>query len=73
MSTASGRATTVVSSATPSGCKIMAPGAYHADLAKIVGECKIRDRRVVDDHLASDPAKPVDLVDPDVAAPDRYG
>jgi hypothetical protein len=64
MSTASGRATTVVSSATPSGCKIMGPGAYHADLAKIVGECKIRDRRVVDDHLASDPAKPVDLVDP---------
>jgi len=31
-------------------------------------EWKIRHRRVVNDHLVSDPAKPINLADPDVAA-----
>jgi hypothetical protein len=65
---ATGRATTVVSIATPSGYKIMGQGAYHDDLVKVSGEWKIRHRRVVNDHLVSDPAKPVNLADPDVAA-----
>jgi len=63
-----GCATTVVSIATPSGYKIMGQGAYHDDLVKIDGEWKIRYRRVVNDHLVSDPAKPVNLADLDVAA-----
>ena len=65
---ATGRATTVVSIATPSGYKIMGQGAYHDDLVKIGGEWKIRHRRVLNDHLVSDPATPVNLADPDVAA-----
>ena len=65
---ATGRATTVVSIATPSGYKIMGQGAYHDDLVKIGGEWKIRHRRVVNDYLVSDPAKPVNLADPDVGA-----
>ena len=65
---ATGRATTVVSIATASGYKIMGQGAYHDDLVKIDDEWKIRYRRVVNDHLVSDPAEPVNLADPDVAA-----
>ena len=65
---ATGRATAVVSIATPSGYKIMGQGAYHDDLRKVNGEWKIRHRRVVNDHLVSDPAKPINLADPDVAA-----
>jgi hypothetical protein len=65
---ATGWATTVVSIATASGYKIMGQGAYHDDLVKVDGEWKIRHRRVVNDHLVSDPAKPVNLADPDVAA-----
>ena len=49
-----GSAATVVSIATPSGYKIMGQGAYHDDLVKVVGEWKIRHRRVVNDHLMSD-------------------
>jgi hypothetical protein len=65
---ATGRATTVVSIATPGGYKIMGQGAYHDDLVPVDGEWKIRRRHVVNDHLASDPEKPVNLADPDVAA-----
>ena len=65
---ATGCATTVVSIATASGYKIMGQGAYHDDLVKIDDEWKIRYRRVVNDHLVSDPAEPVNLADPDVAA-----
>ena len=65
---ATGCATTVVSIATASGYKIMGQGAYHDDLVKVDGEWKIRHRRVVIDHLVSDPAEPVNLADPDVAA-----
>ena len=63
-----GRATTVVSIATPTGYKIMGQGAYQDDIAKVAGEWKIRRRRVVNDHLVSSPAKPVNLADPDVSA-----
>jgi alpha,alpha-trehalase len=35
---------------------------------KVDGEWKMRHRRVTNDHLVSDPAKPVNLADPDVAA-----
>ena len=35
--------------------------------SKVDGEWKIRRRRVVNDHLVSDPAEPVNLADPDVA------
>ena len=65
---ATGCATTVVSIATASGYKIMGQGAYQDDLVKVDGEWKIHHRRVVNDHLVSDPAKPVNLADPDVAA-----
>jgi hypothetical protein len=65
---ATGCATTVVSIATGSGYKIMGQGVYHDNLAKVGNEWKIRHRRVVNDHLVSDPAKPVNLADPDVAA-----
>lgn len=64
---ATGCATTVVSIATASGYKIMGQGAYHDDLTKADGEWKIRHRRVVNDYLVSDPAKPVNLADADVA------
>ena len=65
---AAGRATTVVSIASSSGYKIMGQGAYHDDLVKVDGQWKIRHRRVVNDFLVSDPTKPVNLADPDVAA-----
>jgi hypothetical protein len=46
----------------------MGQGAYHDDLVKHDSEWKIRHRRVVNDYLVSDPARPVNLADPDVAA-----
>jgi ketosteroid isomerase-like protein len=64
---ATGHATTSVSIATPSGYKIMGQGVYQHDLVKIDGEWKIRYRRVTNDQLVSDPTKPVNLTDPDVA------
>jgi uncharacterized protein (TIGR02246 family) len=65
---ATGRATTVVTIATPAGYKIMGQGAYEDDLAKVNGEWKIRHRRVKNDYIVSDPLKPINLADPDVAA-----
>ena len=67
MCRATGRATTVVSIATPTGYKTMGQRAYQGNLVK-VNERKIRHRRVTNDHLVSDPAMPVNLADPDVAA-----
>jgi hypothetical protein len=64
---ATGRATTVVSIATPGGYKVMGQGVYEDDLVKLNGAWKIRLRRVKNDFLVSDPAKPVNLADPDVA------
>src|SRR5262245_28871420 len=43
---ATGRATTVVSIATPGGYKIMGQGVYEDDLVKVNGHWKIRHRRV---------------------------
>ena len=65
---AAGRATTVVSIATAGGYKIMGQSAYEDQLVKVNGEWKIRHRRVTNDHLVSDPSKPVNLADPDVGA-----
>ena len=65
---AAGRATTVVSIATAGGYKIMGQGAYEDQLVKVKDEWKIRHRRVTNDHLVSDPSKPVNLADPDVGA-----
>jgi uncharacterized protein (TIGR02246 family) len=65
---ATGRATTVVSIATAGGYKIMGQGVYEDDLVKVDGEWKIRHRHVKNDRLVSDPSKPVNLADPDVAA-----
>jgi len=65
---ATGCATTVVSIATPTGYEIMGQRAYQDNLVKVTGERKIRHRRVTNDHLVSDPAMPVNLADPDVAA-----
>jgi hypothetical protein len=45
----------------------MKPTEYEDDLLKINGEWKIRHRRVKNDYVVSDPAKPVNLADPDVA------
>ena len=45
----------------------MGQGVYQHDLVKIDGEWKIRYRRVTNDQLVSDPTKPVNLADPDVA------
>jgi hypothetical protein len=64
---ATGRATTVVSIATPGGYRIMGQGMYEDDLVKVNGEWKIRRRCVKNDHLVSDPAKLVGLADRDVA------
>jgi hypothetical protein len=64
---ASGRATTVVSIATPRGYRIMGQGVYQDDLVKVSGDWKIRHRRFEKDYLVSDPTKPVNLADPDVA------
>jgi uncharacterized protein (TIGR02246 family) len=65
---ATGRATTVVSIATPGGYRIMGQGAYEDDLIKVNGKWRIRHRRVKNDYLVSDPMKPINLADPDVAA-----
>jgi len=61
------RATTVVSIGTPGGYKIMRQRAYEDELVKENGEWKIGYRRVKNDHLVSDSAKPVNVADPDVA------
>jgi hypothetical protein len=63
---ARGRATTMVSIATPGGYRIMGQGAYEDDLVKLNGEWKIRFRRVKNDRLVTDPSRPINLADPDV-------
>ena len=45
----------------------MGQGVYKDDLVKVSGEWKIRHRRFEKDYLVSDPTKPVNLADPDVA------
>ena len=41
----------------------MGQGAHHDDLVKFGGEWQIRHRRGANDHLVSEPAKPVNLAD----------
>jgi hypothetical protein len=69
---ATGRSTTVVTLATAGGYKILGQGCYEDRLVKQGGAWLIEHRNVRNDHLVDDPAKPVNLVDPDVAALVRY-
>src|SRR6516165_6830758 len=65
---ATGRATTVVTLATAGGYKILGQGAYDDQLVKEDGHWRIAHRRVYTDRLVTDPATPINLADPDVAA-----
>jgi hypothetical protein len=69
---ATGRSTTVVTLATEGGYKIFGQGGYEDRLIKDGGEWLIVHRRVQTDRLVADPAKPVNLTDPDVAALVRH-
>ena len=66
--TACGTSTTVVALATAGGYKILGQGAYEDRLVKEGGRWRIASRRVRTDRLVSDPDRPINLADPDVAA-----
>ena len=66
--TATGTSATVVTLATQGGYKILGQGAYEDRLVKEVDGWRIAYRRVRTDRLVSDPGKPINLADPDVAA-----
>jgi hypothetical protein len=66
--TAMGTSTTVVTLATEGGYKILGQGAYEDRLLKEAGRWRIAHRRVRTDRLVSNPDKPINLADPDVAA-----
>ena len=65
---ATGRSTTVVTLATEGGYKILGQGAYEDRLVKEGGTWLIAHRTVRNDLLVDDPAKSINLADPDVAA-----
>ena len=65
--TATGTSSTVVTLATPGGYKILGQGAYEDRLVKEADRWRIAYRRVRTDRLVSDPGKPINLADPDVA------
>jgi uncharacterized protein (TIGR02246 family) len=65
---ATGRSTTLVTLATGGGYKILGQGVYHDRLVKAGGAWTIASRRLRTDRLVSDPEKPINLADPDVAA-----
>jgi uncharacterized protein (TIGR02246 family) len=69
---ATGQSTTVVTLATEAGYKIFGQGVYHDRLVKQDGAWRFVHRRVNTDRLVSDPEKPVNLADPDVAALVRH-
>jgi len=69
---ATGRSTTVVTLATEGGYKIFGQGAYEDRLVKVDGQWQIALRRVRTDRLVTDPEKPVNLADPEVAALVRH-
>jgi hypothetical protein len=69
---ATGRSTTVVTLATAGGYKILGSGAYEDRLIKHGSQWRIVHRRVTNDRLVSDPQKPLNLVDPDVAVLVRH-
>jgi hypothetical protein len=64
---AHGRCTTVVTLATAGGYKILGQGAYEDRLTKQDGSWRLVHRRVANDHLVSDPKRPINTADPDVA------
>ena len=66
--TATGTSATVVTLATPGGYKILGQGAYEDRLIKEARRWWIAYRRVQTDRLVSEPDKPINLADPDVAA-----
>jgi len=65
---ATGTSTTVVTLATVGGYKILGQGAYEDRLVQEGGRWRIAYRGVRTDRLVSDPGKPINLADPDVAA-----
>jgi uncharacterized protein (TIGR02246 family) len=65
---ATGTSTTVVTLATEGGYKIFGQGAYTDRLVKQAEGWRIAYRKVETDRLVSDPAKAVNLADPDVSA-----
>ena len=65
---ATGRSTTVVTLATDGGYKILGQGGYEDQLVKEDGQWRIARRRLQTDRLVTEPQKPVNLADPDVAA-----
>ena len=69
---ATGRSTTVVTLATGGGYKILGQGYYEDRLVKEGGRWLIAHRNVRTDRLVDDPAKLVNLADPDVAALVRH-
>jgi hypothetical protein len=69
---ATGRSTTVVTLATAGGYKILGQGCYEDRLIKQGETWLIEHRNVRTDRLVDDPAKPVNLADPDVAALVRH-
>jgi uncharacterized protein (TIGR02246 family) len=64
---ATGHSTTVVTLATPGGYKILGQGRYDDRLVKQDGKWRFVHRRVNTDRLVSEPDKPINLADPDVA------
>jgi hypothetical protein len=67
-----GRAATVVTLATNGGYKILGQGLYEDRLVKREGNWRIDYRKLKTDRLVSNPAKPVNLADPDVAVLVRH-
>jgi hypothetical protein len=65
---ATGASTTVVTLATAGGYQILGQGAYEDRLVREGGQWRIAYRGVRTDRLVSDPDKPINLADPDVAA-----
>jgi hypothetical protein len=64
---ATGTSTTIVTLATEGGYKILGQGAYEDRLVKEANEWRFDYRCVQTDRLVTDPAKSINLADPDVA------
>jgi uncharacterized protein (TIGR02246 family) len=64
---ATGVSTTVVTLATEGGYKILGQAGYEDRLVKEDGRWRIASRKLRTDRLVSNPDKPINLADPDVA------
>jgi uncharacterized protein (TIGR02246 family) len=64
---AAGTSTTVVALATEGGYKMLGQGAYEDRLVKQANGWRFAYRSVQTDRLVTDPAKAINLADPDVA------